>query len=182
MYVKKCQSLSVLFSDLASFLQKKTLLPLYYTLVYPYISYCSTVWTSTYPTKLNRIYLLQKRAVRALTKSNYLAHSAPLFSRLNVLDIYQVNSFHVGKFMYKYQNRLLPSIFLDLFQTSSQIHNYNTRSATSLRPPKCRTNIKQFTLLFQGPKKWNALPSTLTSSTSLFSFSKKFKSFCLKKK
>ena len=78
-----------------------------------------------------------QQAVRAITKSDYLAHSAPLFSRLNVLNIYQVNSFHVGKFMYKYQNRLLPSIFLDLFQTSSQIHNYNTRSATSLRPHKC---------------------------------------------
>ena len=162
---------------------RKTLLSLYYTLVYPCISYCSTVWTSTYPTNLNRIYLLQKRAVRAITKSgiDYLAHSAPLFSRLNVLDIYQVNSFHAGKFMYKYQNRLLPSIFLDLFQSSSQIHNYNTRSASSLRPHKCRTNIKQLTVLFQGPKIWNALPSTLTSSTSLFSFSKKFKSFLLKK-
>ena len=79
---------------------EKTLLSLYHTLVYPYISYCSTVWTSTYSTNLNRIYLLQKRAVRAITKSDYLAHSAQLFSRLNVLDIYQVNSFHVGKFMY----------------------------------------------------------------------------------
>ena len=43
-----------------------------------------------------------QQAVRAITKSDYLAHSAPLFSRLNVLDIYQVNSFHFGKFMYKY--------------------------------------------------------------------------------
>ena len=178
---KKCQSIGVIFRS-HFFLTEKSLLSLYYTLVYPYISYCSTVWTSTYPTNLNRIYLLQKRAVRAITKSDYLAHSAPLFSRLNVLDIYQVNSFHVGKFMYKYQNRLLPSIFLDLFQTSSQIHNYNTRSATSLRPHKCRTNIKQFTVLFQGPKIWNALSSTLTSSTSLFSFSKDSNPLCLKNK
>ena len=177
---KMSKSIGLIFRS-RFFLTEKTLLSLYYTLVYPYISYRSTVWTSTYPTNLNRIYLLQKRAVRAITKSDYLAHSAPLFSRLNVLDIYQVNSSHVGKCMYKYQNRLLPSIFLDLFQTSSQIHNYNTRSATSLRPHKCRTNIKQFTILFQGPKIWNALPSTLTSSTSLFSFSKKFKSFLLKK-
>ena len=177
---KMSKSIGVIFRS-RFFLTEKTLLSLYYTLVYPYISYCSTVWTSTYPTNLNRIYLLQKRAVRAITKSDYLAHSAPLFSRLNVLDIYQVNSFHVGKFMYNYQNRLLPSIFLDLFQTSSQIHNYNTRSATSIRPYKFRTNIKQFTVLFQGPKIWNALPSTLTSSTSLFFFSKKLKSFLLKK-
>ena len=82
--------------------------------------------------------------MRATTKSNYLAHSAPLFSRLKVLDIYRINSFHVGNFMYKYQNCLLPSTFLELFPTSSQIHKYNTRSASDLRPHKCRTNIMQF--------------------------------------
>ena len=99
MYVKNVKVYRCYFQ--ISLLTEKTPLSLYYTLVYPYISNCSTVWTSTYPTNLNRIYLLQKRAVRAITKSDYLAHSAPLFSQLNVLDIYQVNSFHVGKFMYK---------------------------------------------------------------------------------
>ena len=118
-----------MFLDHVTFLQKKTLLSLYYLL-----SYCSIVWTSTYPTNLNRIYFLQKRAMRAITKSNYLVHSAPLFSRLRVLDIYLINSFHLGKFMYKNQNRLFPFIFLELFQTSSQIHKYNTRPASDLRP------------------------------------------------
>ena len=64
---------------------------------------------------------------------------------------YLSDSFHVGKIMYRYQNRLLSSIFLELFQASSQIHNYNTRSFADLRPHKCRTNIMQFTVLFQGP-------------------------------
>ena len=36
--------------------------------------------------------------------------------------------------MNKHQNRQLPSIFLELFQTSSQIRNYNTRSASDLCP------------------------------------------------
>ena len=50
----------------------------------------------------------------------------------------------IRKNMYKYQNHLLPSIFLELFQTNSQIHKYNTSFASDLRPPQCRTNIKQF--------------------------------------
>ena len=33
---------------------------LYYTLIYPYLTYCTTVWSSTYVTHLNRIFLLQK--------------------------------------------------------------------------------------------------------------------------
>ena len=83
------------------FFTEKTLFSLYHTLVYPYLSYCSIAWISTYPTNLNCIYLLQKRIMRATAKSDYLAHSTPLFLRLNVLDIFQVSSLHVGKFMYK---------------------------------------------------------------------------------
>ena len=32
----------------------------------------------------NRIYCLQKRAVRVITNSDYRAHSAPLFSKLGI--------------------------------------------------------------------------------------------------
>ena len=44
-------------------------LSLYYTLIYPYMSYFDIVWSSTYNTHLNRIYLLQKGAIRAFTNS-----------------------------------------------------------------------------------------------------------------
>ena len=40
------------------------------------------VWSSTYNTHLNRIYLLQERAIRAFTNSEYRAHTAPLFAKL----------------------------------------------------------------------------------------------------
>jgi hypothetical protein len=50
------------------FLSKSTLSKLYFSLVYPYLQYCITVWGSTYPTNLNRIILLQKRIIRILDK------------------------------------------------------------------------------------------------------------------
>ena len=46
----------------------------------------------------------------------------PLFSRLDVLDIFQVNSLHVAKCLFCYINQLLPLTFLDLFVISSQGH------------------------------------------------------------
>ena len=57
-------------------------LSLYYTLIYPYLTYCNIVWSSTYVSSLNRILLLQKRVVRAITNSDYRAHSTPLFLHL----------------------------------------------------------------------------------------------------
>ena len=70
---------------------------------------------------LNRIYYVQKRAVRATTNSVYRAHS-----RLAVLDAFQVNFFHVAKFMFYYHNKLLPPTFQDLFVASSQVQSYGT--------------------------------------------------------
>ena len=85
---------------------------------------------STYVSSLNRILLLQKRAVRAITNSDYRAHSTPLFLHLKILDIYKLNTFHIAKFMFMYHHNLLPPFFLNLFLTSYHVHNYNTRNVT----------------------------------------------------
>ena len=63
----------------------KSLLTVYYALVYPYLTYCNLIWASTYVTNLQRIYLLQKRAVRAISKADYKASSKPLFANLKIL-------------------------------------------------------------------------------------------------
>ena len=99
---------------------------------------------------------MQKRAVHALTKFDFRAHTAPLFTKLKILDIFKPNTFHSAKFMFHYHHKLLPSCFLDLFKFNSYLHSYNTRIASQYRPHSCRINIKQFTALHQGPKTWNS--------------------------
>ena len=88
------------------YLSTKTKLSLYYTLVYSYLTYCNIVWSSNYKTNLKRIYLLQKRIVRALKNLDYHAHL-------------------------------------------------------------CKTNTKQFTIRFQGPKIWNSLPNDILKTETL---------------
>jgi len=63
------------------------------SLIYPYVTYCNSTWSSTYITNLYSFYCLQKRAVRTITNSDLIVHSATLFSKLGVLDIYQINTF-----------------------------------------------------------------------------------------
>ena len=113
------KSIGILFRT-CFYLSCKTKLMLYYTLIYPYITYCNSSWSSTYVSNLNRIYYLQKRAVRAITNSDYQAHTAPLFSTLEILDIFQVNTLEIAKFMFRFHNDLLPPLFLNLFMTNSQ--------------------------------------------------------------
>ena len=56
-----------------------------------------------------------KQAVRAITNSDHRAHSAPLISKLGILEMYQLNTFQIAKFMYFYHNNLLPPYFFNLF-------------------------------------------------------------------
>ena len=119
----------------------------------------------------------QKRLVRLITKAHYLANTAPLFSQLKVLDIFSINSFSVATFMYSYHHNLLPNSFHDLFLSSNQVHQYETRLASQYRPHFCRTNIKQFSILYRGPKIWNSLPVSLISSPSIFVFKKNLKNY-----
>ena len=62
--------------------------------------------------------------MRAITNSHYRANSAPLFSKLKILDIYQLNTFQIAKFMHCYHNNLLPPLFFNLFFTNNQTHGY----------------------------------------------------------
>ena len=67
------------------YLSSQTLMTLYYSRVYPFLTYCNVAWSSTYRSSVNCIYLLPKRLVRLITKPHYLAKTTSLFSRLKVL-------------------------------------------------------------------------------------------------
>ena len=119
------------------YLPSKSLLTLYYALIYPYLTYCNLIWA--YVTNLQRIYLLQKRAVRAISKADFRASSKPLFANLKNLDVFSIYSLQVSSFMYLYHNDALPISFTQISQTGNQIHEYSTRYSDFYQPHTCRT-------------------------------------------
>jgi len=68
-----------MISKLRPFLPTKVLVSLYYSLIYPYLIYGVVAWGNTYDTTINPLFILQKRAVRLMTFSNFREHSNPLF-------------------------------------------------------------------------------------------------------
>ena len=67
-------SLDILFFDILN--------QLYYSLVYPFLTYGVIAWGNTYATTLKPVVVLQKKAVRIIPFSNQDAHSSSLFSQL----------------------------------------------------------------------------------------------------
>ena len=77
--------------------------------------------------------------------------------------------------MYSYKKSLLPNRFKNMFVLNSDIHGYSTRNLMAFRVPLCRTNIRQFSIRFQGPKFFNSLPLEMTNLVSVNIFKKTLK-------
>ena len=102
---------------------------LYYGLIYPFLVYGIIAWGNTYPTTLQPLFILQKRAIRLMTFASFHEHSSPIFRKLNIIKLNDLISYHIAVFMYRFNNSLLPSAFDAFFSKVSEIHYYNTRSA-----------------------------------------------------
>ena len=86
------------------------LLTLYNTLVLPYFNYCILSWGSKIKVD-HQLYLLQKKAVRIITHSNYIAHTEPLCKQYGMIKLTDMFSIAIWKFYYKLMNNLLPTYF-----------------------------------------------------------------------
>ena len=111
--------------------------------------------------------------------SNWTPVGRMRVKELKLLKFHDIHLFQLGFFMFSLKNSTLPSKFNNLFLINSQIHNYNTRNAHLFRLPLCRTNTRQFSIYFQGPKFYNSLNSTITALSSSASFKRKLKEFLL---
>ena len=63
---------------------------IYNTMVYPYLTYCSIIWSSTYPTRLKSLFTIQKELVRIMIFAKFRDESKPLFLALDILNIHEL--------------------------------------------------------------------------------------------
>ena len=160
----------------------RILLKLYYALTYPFLIYGIIIWGNTYESILKPIFILQKKALGTITFSQYDSPSSPLFKSLQVIKFYDLVTFHIATFMYKFHNQLLPTAFHSFFTKVTNIHKYNTRLAAkqSNYLPFVRTNYGKLNIRFQGPPIWNCIDKDIKSSSKAM-FKKKSQAQYFKK-
>src|SRR6218665_1318118 len=101
--VKKISKVVGILYRISHILDTDKLKLLYRALLEPYITYCCSVWGSPYKNgNLDRILRVQKRDVRVITHSSYLAHSNLFFDSINILTIYDLSHLSI---LYSYTER-----------------------------------------------------------------------------
>ena len=152
---------------------------LYHSLVLSHLQYCTLLWANSYHSRLHKLRLLQKKAIRIISNTDYLAHSSKLFLNLKLLKLDDIMKFQLGTFMYKLKYNKLPNVIPHMFVTNENIHSHNTRNKNGYLIPSVRTNCRKFTVGCAGPILWNSFLQKLRQLPSEVIFKKKLKSILL---
>ena len=83
----KLNKANAILSKLRHYVNQKTLRSIYFSLFESHTNYANIVWGQNIDSS-NRLFLLQKKAIRTMHFSQYLAHTDPLFSTANIVKIH----------------------------------------------------------------------------------------------
>ena len=158
---------------------KSTLLTLYYTFIYHYLTYCVEVWGCTPKIYLSSISKLQKKVIRIITSASFRASTAPLFSNLNILSFEKIYLNCVAVFMYKFDKCMLPDIFNTFYSKNKNIHHYSTRYNEKFTIPLIKTTKLKRTLRYTGACVWNYILDKIDCHCRSVLFKFNLKSFLL---
>ena len=83
------------------------LVTIYKSLFIPHINYGSLLWGQVGES----LDTIQKKAIRTITYSHYIAHSEPLLKELNLLKVQDLFQLKILKFLFKLYHNKLPPYF-----------------------------------------------------------------------
>ena len=100
--------------------------------------------------------LLITKQQKGLRFGEFNSQSDPIFKELELLKLFDIRQLELGKLMFSFNHSVLPTKFNDYFSLNKQVHNYATRYANDFHLPFCRSNLRKFSVSFQGPTYYNS--------------------------
>ena len=86
---------------------------------------------------------------------NINEHFVPLFQKLKLLNLYQINDLVISIFMFDFQKGNLPNYFDDLF---TYMYDYNARNSGSIHKQDIITDYGKLSIRTKGTDLWNSNP------------------------
>ena len=161
-------------------LTQSALINIYYTLFYSLISYCITIWGGTACKHINRIYMIQKRFMRAITYSKKYQRTTPIFNSLRILKFHNIYKIFLYILSFKYFRQ---NYCVENFEVNQNL--YRTRRAdVLLKIPNTSCAAGSRSAHYLLPCKWNELVNSphghiVTQSNTLPTFKKSIKTILL---
>ena len=178
-HIKQCKtkiSRSLYYiKSIKKLLPKDKLLTPYYAMIYPYLEYGIILWGSTFDSYLNKLSIMQKKAICIVCNAKYNDHTGPLFARKKVLKLSDIYHLQLGKCMYSFTSNKLPNPLLTIYTPNYEIHNHNTRQRNNPHIKSHRTKRASNSITIKGPEYWHNIQQKVKDAQSFNGFNKALK-------
>lgn len=157
-------------------LTTESMLSIYYTLCYPHLIYCVSIWGSTWPSFLSELLIAQNKIVRCIMFMRNFESVNHIYPQLNILNFRLIKKYFVLLLIYK-NVKVFPGN--NIFTLVDNAHNTRNNNI-NLVCPQFRTTLYNKSVLCDGPQVWNSLPADLkkiTFTDNLLQFKTKIKSY-----
>jgi hypothetical protein len=139
-----------------NFIDESSLRKLYFSMVHSHLSYAINVYGCATSTALEKLRVMQKKAIRVIKNANYRAHTAPLFRELKILPLDDLILYSNTKFMHHYYLNQLPFSFNGTWFTNEERNPERVlRNAQDLFIPAHRVELVKRMPYFAFPSIWN---------------------------
>ena len=167
MVAKKISKTLGIMRKLKNTLPLNTLLNIYNALILSYLNYGNIIWGD----RGKKLFTIQKKAVRIISKSNYNSHTNPLFKKLNILKFPDLCALHDLKFCYKFGNDMLPKYFSsNLFFRFPVFQQRVTRQSQTLPLPAVSHDFAKNSISYKFPKTFNNVDVSIKMKIDTHSF------------
>ena len=125
---------------------KTILRSLYFGIFHSHLTYGLPVWGNAEHRFLDKIALLQKKALRVITFSDYNAHTCPIMKESKILSLSDQTHLQISSLMWDLDHEILPPTLSSYFTKSNTVHQHNTRHADTGKLHIKKTNTKKYGL------------------------------------
>ena len=143
----------------------------YNSFIFSKIDYCLPIWGNAAQVHLDKIWRLQKRAVRIIHNVSLDAPTESLFRELHCLNIYQRYFYQICVSTYVMLNTIdSPLRNLVTLQPTARYNLCSDNDNFMLKIPFPHKEIFKSSLSYACASNWNKLPNIIRSSQSLIAF------------
>ena len=117
---------------------------LYFSIFNSHLSYGLPIWGNANCFYVDKIFKIQKMAIRAISFADFNAHSAPLFKKLEILTLKDLYQKQLASLLWDLDHNELPISLSKLFQKRDEAHSHSTRLAVSNKYTVKKTNSTRY--------------------------------------
>jgi len=129
---------------------------LYFALIHSHLSYCPTILNCLSQSNKNKLFKVQKKAIRVITGSSYNAHTSPLFINHKILPLDKIIKHGKLSFMHSVYYDYAPKSFENVWiKNEERLGDYNLRNDDLYMLPIPRLEIIKRLPAYSLPAEWN---------------------------